>query len=175
MCVSIHVSEEICSIKRKLFGVYIVLDTPNDKAKIKTKKQGAKKKKKSTTPQQNADGEAHEISSDELVGETAQQANSAIPSSEDSNSVIGASNITTEMSASSKSAEVSSENSGRRISVDNPTGEQKIDSKLDRLLSFSSPNTHPDLAKQTSDVTMQDSQVKDWMRALSSHRVNCRS
>ena len=105
-------------------------------------------------PQQNTD-EAHEISSDELEGKTAQL---PIPSIEDSNSVIGASNITTEMPASSKSAEVPSENSGQRISVSNPTGEHKIDLTLDSSLSFSSPDTHPDLPKQTSHVTIQDSQ-----------------
>lgn len=95
-------------------------------AKIKPKEVGAKKKKKSKMPQQNTDGEAHEISSDELVREMVQQANPPIPSSEDSNSLIGTSNITTEMSASSNSAEVPGKISGRGISVAHPAGEQKI-------------------------------------------------
>lgn len=86
---------------------------------------GAKKKKKSTTLQQTTDGEADELSSGELVGETSQKANPLIPSS--GYSKIGANNICAEMSASPESAEIPGENSGRRISVSYTTGEEKID------------------------------------------------
>ena len=118
--------------------------------------RGHTKKKQSTTPQQTTDGEAYELSSGELVGKTSQQANPSIPPSGDSK--IGANKISAEMSALPESAEIPGENSGRRISVSKTTGEEKIDSTLDSLLSFSSQNTHPDAAKQTSDIRMQDSQ-----------------